>query len=161
GSVTDPLAARVPGAMVTLLNVTGQRVADTRTDSDGRYTFQRIAPGTYQLKAHADELVSAAIDPFIVQPGDAVVVDVALKVGLYEERVVTAAATEAPLSQVGASVTVIDEGTLEALGKPDVHEALRLVPGTSVVQSGARGTLTSVFVRGGTSSFTTILIDDV
>jgi vitamin B12 transporter len=161
GSVTDPLGARVPGAMVTLLNVTGQRVADTRTDTDGRYTFPRIAQGTYQLKAHADELVSAAIDPFMVQLGEAVVVDVALKVGLYEERVVTAAAIETPLSQVGASVTVIDEGTLEALGKPDVHEALRLVPGTSVVQSGARGSLTSVFVRGGTSSFTKILIDDV
>ena len=47
--------------------------------------------------------------------------------------------------------------TLDTLGKPDVLEALRLIPGVSLVQSGARGGVTSVFVRGGNSNFNKVL----
>src|SRR5262249_4517554 len=47
------------------------------------------------------------------------------------------------------------------LDKPDVLEALRLVPGAQVVQVGARGGLTSLFVRGGSSNFNKVLIDGV
>ena len=62
-------------------------------------------------------------------------------------------------SQTGAPVTVIDSATLEALNKPDVLEALRLVPGAQIVQVGQRGGATSLFLRGGNSNFTKVLID--
>jgi iron complex outermembrane receptor protein/vitamin B12 transporter len=42
-----------------------------------------------------------------------------------------------------------------------VLEAIRLVPGTSVVQTGARGGATSVYTRGGASNFNKVLIDGV
>ena len=80
--------------------------------------------------------------------------DVSLQIGqLRQDVLVTATATAIPASQVGASVTVIDRDTLDALAKPDVLEALRLVPGTNVVQIGARGGITSLFVRGGNVEF--------
>jgi hypothetical protein len=50
---------------------------------------------------------------------------------------------------------------LDALAKPDVLEALRLVPGAQVVQAGQRGAVTSLFVRGGASNFNKVLIDSV
>jgi outer membrane cobalamin receptor len=64
-------------------------------------------------------------------------------------------------SQVGASVTVLDARLLDALGNTDLLESLRAVPGVEVVQTGARGGLTSLFVRGGASNFNKVLIDGV
>ena len=42
-----------------------------------------------------------------------------------------------------------------------VADALRLVPGFSVVASGGRGALTSLFPRGGESDYTLVLVDGV
>jgi outer membrane cobalamin receptor len=89
-------------------------------------------------------------------------VDVSLQIGaLQQDVVVTAAATELPQSQVGAQVTVIDRAALDNLGKVDVLEAIRTAPGLQVVQTGARGGATSLFLRGGNSSFHKILVDGV
>ena len=66
-----------------------------------------------------------------------------------------------PQAQIGAPVTVIDSVTLETLGKPDVLEPLRTVPGAQVVQTGGRGGITSLFVRGGSSNFNKVLVDGV
>ena len=73
----------------------------------------------------------------------------------------TAAATDLLPSQIGAPVTVLDSTTLDLLGKTDVLEALRLVPGASLVQAGARGGVTSMFIRGGNSNFNKVLIDGI
>src|SRR5262249_54732703 len=80
---------------------------------------------------------------------------------LEQALVVTASASEIPQSQTGAPVTVIDTQLLDALNKTDVLEALRLVPGSQVVQTGARGGLTSMFIRAGASNFNKVLIDGV
>jgi iron complex outermembrane receptor protein/vitamin B12 transporter len=87
-------------------------------------------------------------------------VDATLQVSPLQQSVlVTAAATDISQAQTGAPVTVIDSTTLATLNKPDVLEALRLVPGAQVVQTGARGGTTSLFIRGGNASFNKVLID--
>ena len=47
------------------------------------------------------------------------------------------------------------------MNKPESAEALRLVPGAQVQQTGARGGQSSLFVRGGASNFTKVLVDGV
>ena len=160
GAVLDPLAARVPGATVTLLH-DGHATAETQADAHGHFGFAHLAPGRYQLSASAPGFQPRTLDPFVVGTGAALTVDVTLQLGLQEDVVVTASATATPASQVGSAVTVVDHTTLDALATPDVSEALRLAPGTNVAQSGARGALTSLFVRGGASNFTKVLIDGV
>jgi vitamin B12 transporter len=76
-----------------------------------------------------------------------------------EPVVVTATRLPTPLAAVTASVTVLDGATLRARGIRGVSEALRDVPGLSVVQQGSYGGLTSVFVRGGESDYVKVLID--
>ena len=89
-------------------------------------------------------------------------VDVSLPLGPLETDVtVTAAANDVLPSQIGAPVTVLDAHTLNVIGKTDVLEALRLVPGSSLVQTGGRGGTTSVFIRGGNSNFNKMLIDGI
>jgi vitamin B12 transporter len=74
---------------------------------------------------------------------------------------VTATQTEVPLKETAASVTLIDEKTIEEKHLTTVEEVLREVPGLTVVQQGGPGATTSVFLRGTNSNHALVLIDGV
>ena len=161
GSIVDPLGARVGGAQTKLL-LDGNAVRDGAADSRGDFKFDGLAEGRYRLEVSAPGFQTRTTDPVFVGRGASVNLEVALPIGPLEQNVsVTAAATDVLPSQIGAPVTVLDASTIAMLGKPDVLEALRLVPGVSLVQSGARGGVTSIFVRGGNSNFNKVLIDGI
>jgi len=75
--------------------------------------------------------------------------------------VITATRVDSRIGSDVASVTVLDGDTLRARGIRDVAEALREVPGATVVRSGSVGALTSLFMRGGESDYVRLLIDGV
>ena len=159
GVVLDSLGARVAGAAVTL-NGEGAETADTKSDAEGAFTFRNLAPGRYQVTATAQGFQPRTSEPVYAGPGTRASVEVVLEVGpLQQDIVVTAEAGGVLQSQTGAPVTVIDSAMLDALNKPDVLEALRLVPGAQIVQVGQRGGGTSLFLRGGNSNFTKVLVD--
>jgi iron complex outermembrane receptor protein/vitamin B12 transporter len=159
GSVLDPLGARVGGATVALV---GGAAVETMSNADGTYAFTSVAPGRYQVVARAQGFEASSSDTIYVAPGAAVSLDLTLQLGpLQQAVVVTANASEVQQAQTGAPVTVIDAATLTSLNKPDLHEALRLVPGSQVQQTGARGGTASMFVRGGSSNFTKVLMDGI
>ena len=159
GQVMDTLGARVPGASLTLTRDSA-RVADGTSGADGAFTFPNLAAGRYQVTATAPGFQPRTTDPVYAGPGARVSVEVVLDVGpLRQEVVVTAEAARVLQSQTGAPVTVIDSATLAALNKPDVLEALRLVPGAQISQTGERGGVTSLFLRGGNANFAKVLID--
>jgi outer membrane cobalamin receptor len=56
---------------------------------------------------------------------------------------------------------VISGADLRARGVTRVSDALREVPGATLVQSGSYGAVTSLFLRGGESRYTKVLIDGV
>ena len=76
-----------------------------------------------------------------------------------DEIVVSAHRLKRPAHEVGSSVTVIDREDIERRKKTTVLELLRSVPGLAVVQGGGPGRTASVFVRGGNSSHTLVLLD--
>src|ERR1043165_3464327 len=78
-----------------------------------------------------------------------------------EKMVVTAARAPLALGDLPASVTVLQGADLRARGVTSVSDALREVPGVAVVRSGSFQGVTSVFTRGGQSSYTKVLIDGV
>jgi len=161
GTVVDPLGGGVPNATVRLL-LDGRTIKESHTGSQGEFAFEALAAGRYRLQATADGFQVRLTDPAFLGTGGRLSVQVSLPLGPLESDVtVSAAATELLPSQIGAPVTVIDARTLEAIGKTDVLEALRLVPGNAVVQTGGRGGVTSTFIRGGNSNFTKIIIDGV
>lgn len=158
GTVVDSLDGVVPGASVKLLR-DGQQAAQTTTDGRGEFAFQSLTEGRYQVEATAAGFETRRTDPaFAGSP----VVRITLQIGpLQQDVVVTAAAIELPESQVGSAVTVLDAETLRNLGKVDVLEPLRTVPGVQVVQTGPHGGTTSLFVRGGNANFNKVLVDGV
>jgi vitamin B12 transporter len=75
--------------------------------------------------------------------------------------VVSASKIPKPASTLTQPVTVISGDELRARGVTRVSDALREVPGASIVQSGSHGSVTSLFLRGGESRYTKVLIDGV
>ncbi|MGW8311016.1 MAG: TonB-dependent receptor plug domain-containing protein [Thiogranum sp.] len=75
--------------------------------------------------------------------------------------VVTATRIATPESELGSSVTVITSDDIQRRQYKSVPEALRMVPGVDVVQSGGVGQQTSVFLRGASSSHTLLLVDGI
>ena len=75
--------------------------------------------------------------------------------------VVSATRTETPLDLSPSSVTVITSDDLEQKQTQRVADALREVPGLSIVQTGTPGQLTSVFTRGLRSEHTQVLLDGI
>ncbi len=76
---------------------------------------------------------------------------------------VVVSATKSPVSrdQLTQSVTVISGDELRAHGVARVSDALQLVPGVTVAQNGSFGSVSSLFLRGGESRYTKVLIDGV
>ncbi|HXX76498.1 MAG TPA: TonB-dependent receptor [Nitrospiraceae bacterium] len=75
------------------------------------------------------------------------------------EVVVSATKTEIPVKQVTSAVEVITGEQMQQRKIKTVAEALRWAQGMAVFQSGGPGTVTSVQMRGGTSTQTLVLID--
>ena len=161
GTVVDTLGARLDGAALTLLRE-GQKVQDGKSGSDGTFSFTGLTPNRYQVQASMPGFQSKTSEAVFIGQGGRIVIEMTLEIGpLQQDVVVTAGATEQLQSRTGAPVTVIDEKTLEAINKLDVLEALRLVPAAQIVQVGQRGGPTSLFLRGGESNFTKVLIDGI
>lgn len=78
-----------------------------------------------------------------------------------KELVVTATRTPTAADAVVSSVTTITGDELRARGVRFVQDALRDVPGASVVQVGSYGGVSSLFLRGGESDYVKVLIDGV
>ena len=77
------------------------------------------------------------------------------------EVVVSATRFDIPLDQSPASVSVITSQDIEQKQIQRVSDALREVPGLSVVQTGTAGQLTSVFMRGLPSEDMQVLLDGI
>lgn len=78
-----------------------------------------------------------------------------------EPVVVTATRIETPIEEVTTSISVITAEDIEEQQADTVLGVLRNVPGLDVVQTGSRGTQTSVFIRGSESDQVLVLVDGV
>ncbi|MBI5601658.1 MAG: TonB-dependent receptor [Gemmatimonadetes bacterium] len=72
--------------------------------------------------------------------------------------VVTATRVETAV-RAPASVTVLSGDSLRARGLVHLTDALRLVPGVSVVTASSHGSQASLFVRGGQGNYVRVLLD--
>ncbi len=161
GRVVDPLGGSISNAGVTLLQ-NNKEVGKTKTGQDGGFEFSDLGAGRYSIHAEATGFESQNSPPAYVSDGGASDLDVILHIGpIRQEVVVSATGTEVPESQVGASVSVLDQNQLEKTNALDVLDALQTIPGMQVVETGQRGGTTSVFVRGGDADFNKVLIDGI
>ena len=159
GTISDSLGAVIPKAQVELIT-NHKVVASLAADGEGRYEFHDVSAGRHQVRASAPCFDVTASTPFYVGPDATANIDLLLAIGVVSQAVtVTATGTPTPEAQVGASITLLSKD--EYSDKLDVHEALRLLPGAQVTQTGQRGGLAELFVRGGNSDANKVLIDGI
>ena len=159
GRVTDERGARVPGAEVRLRSRAGIRLF-ARTDEDGVYAFNGLAPGEYILEVTARGFAVATSEELRMERGQKAERDFALSVeALNENVVVVAAGTPQRADEVSKAVTLVGEEQIEARRELTLSEALRGTPGLRVQQQGSYGTITSLRLRGQRNYDTAILLD--
>ncbi|MGI9104917.1 MAG: TonB-dependent receptor [Pyrinomonadaceae bacterium] len=160
GRVADAQGAGVAGAIMTLYARAPQLRLTTRTDENGAYRFERLAPGEYLLEADARGFAPATAHKVRVERGQAAMLDVSLEVaGVRAEIVVTAADTPQPIDEVSKAITTIGAREIEARDEYLIPEALRQVPGVRVQQLGGPGAFVSIKTRGLRNQDTAILFD--
>ena len=157
GTVVDPNGDALPRATVRLLDSAGSEVERTLTDSQGRFRFADLPDAQYTLEA---ELVGFQTVSTQLRPGAGVKITLPLA-PVREQVVVTATRTDAPSSQLAASLSVTTAQEMESRALLHVSEALRLMPGATVVRTGGLGGATSLFVRGGESDYNKVLLDGI
>ena len=155
GTVTDQSGRPVPRATVQVVAADGTPAASTFTDADGAFRIEH-APDGCRVQASLTGFVTAT------QACSAGAMTFALSVAPVAEHVIVSATrTEAPAGQVGSASTVFDAAEIARRQEPMVSDLLRDAPGASVVGTGAPGGVTSLFVRGGESNYTKVLLDGV
>src|SRR5579859_4411725 len=78
-----------------------------------------------------------------------------------EPTVITVTGQATPLSATAAPVVVLTRQQIEDAHSEDVIDLLRQLPFLFVAQSGARGELTTVTLRGGKPNFTLVMFDGI
>jgi outer membrane receptor protein involved in Fe transport len=159
GEIVDTSGAPLPRASVEIRDDQGRLIAATQTNSRGQYALD--LPRKYTLSVILAGFASVK-DRIVEVPGETSLQPLTLQISPHQEKVVvTATRTETPLSLVGSSVTTISGDELSLKGTSSVSDALREIAGISVVQSGGVGKVTSLFLRGGESDYTKILVDGI
>jgi outer membrane cobalamin receptor len=159
GRVVDPDGRPVPGATILLIGAASPRT--TVTNALGEFMLVSPDAGRFELRV---AVPGFRAEPIVVDAsaerrhlGD-IGVDVS---AVTESVVVSAAQVEIPLTQAASSVTVIAGDELVGRQVHTIADALKSVPGMTVVRYGGQGALTSIFPRGGESDYTLVLIDGV
>jgi len=159
GTVTDPSGATVKGATIVLMNG-AQYVATTVSTADGSFQFETGQAGRFYLIITAQSFHQLEPPIFYAGPTDNIERTLVMEPEYVRQSiVVTATGTPTPQQQTSESTSVLT--VLDLGNAPDFTSGLRLMPGTSVVQTGQRGAQTSLFVRGGPSDANLILVDGV
>jgi vitamin B12 transporter len=162
GKVTDAQGQSVPNAKVAALQ-DGKEVVNTTSDAQGAFELNVPAAGRYDVEVNAQGFAPVTVPQVLSEAGKTTEMPaVSLAIGpLTQNVVVSATGTSIPVTQVGASVSVIDQDQIQTLDKLDVLENLRLIPGAQIVQTGQRGGTTSLFIEGGNSDFNKVLVDGI
>lgn len=161
GTVANPNGNPLPGIRLLLLDEQGEVSARATTDNEGRYGFGKLIPQTYLIFVRESGFAQQRIQ-VRVEPAADSLQDFRLELEtLTEHVVVTATRTETSTSLVGNSVTVLSEKAIDARKALQVPDLLRVTPATNVLQVGGRGSLTTIFVRGGESDYNKVLLDGV
>jgi outer membrane cobalamin receptor len=158
GRVVDPEARPVRDARV--LVVCGSSVeASTITNGDGAFDLDATAARGCELRVAAEGLSGT---PLPLDPNATDLGTISLAVSaIAEDVVVSAAQVEVPISQTPSAVTVITGAELRARQLTTIADALREIPGLSVVRTGTAGAVTSVFPRGGESDYSLVFVNGI
>ncbi|MGH9537753.1 MAG: TonB-dependent receptor [Terriglobales bacterium] len=158
--VVDPRSSAVPGAQVELFHGdTSTAIGVQTTSVDGVAVFRGLDSPPYRARVLSPGFAEQEVD---IPASGAEPVTVRLRLAPAAETVtVSATRTPLPASSAGADVESLSGGQLEVMRPVAADDALHFLPGAIVSTAGQRGGLSSLFVRGGDSTYNKVIVDDV
>ena|GEM_PF-236212 len=179
GTVSDPNAAVVPGATVTVTSVDTGLVKTATTNDDGQYTVAFLQPGSYNIRIEKTGFAPVTRENIQLEVAQTAGIDFTLSVTGGEVQV-NVGSDETPILQTETSnlETTIERRLIEDLptGERNIFSFVNLVPGTidtgaalpnnalsgPIGSFGNRNFFDSNFsVSGGRASTNDILLDGV
>ncbi len=94
GTVSDPLGAVVPDAIVKAKLLDTGLELSTRTDDEGRYAIENVPAGLYDVQVDAPNFKTSIVVAVVVTPSTATVCDVPIEPGSVSETVTVTAAAD-------------------------------------------------------------------
>ena len=121
----------LPAALVVL---DGTGISAT-TGTDGAFAIDGVPAGAYRLTVTRDAFAPLT-SPVTVVAGQPVLLDLRLPVLQFEESVVvTATQTERAVTEVAASVTILDAESIEASSARNLQDLLRRTPAIDLAET--------------------------
>jgi vitamin B12 transporter len=157
--VVDPQDAAIAGAEVQLFK-SGKPapVAVQITSAEGLVTFREAAATSDHLQVLAPGFAAETAN--LSSSTETITIKLRLATAA-ETVVVTATRTPVPSQAAGADVDTLSGGQLETMQPVAADDAMRFLPGAVVNTYGQRGGLSSLFVRGGESTYNKVIVDGV
>ncbi|HTG72597.1 MAG TPA: carboxypeptidase regulatory-like domain-containing protein [Terriglobia bacterium] len=160
GTVLDPQGGGVPNAQVKLYVRENGLQLNATSDPQGRYRFQRLAPGEYVVEAEAEGFARTAPQSIQLETGRTLNLEIPLKLaGVAQEIVVTAAGSAQPGEETSKAISTVGWQEIQARDEFSIAESLRMIAGLRYQQLGGPGSFTSLKTRGLRNEDTAILID--
>lgn len=114
GKATDESSAALPGVTVTARNAATGLERLQVTNEQGRYYFQLLPAGSYEVKAELEGFGTVQLTDVVIQVGSSRELDFALKIAAVEE-IITVADVAPLVRTTPAGGTVISQEELETL----------------------------------------------
>ncbi|HEY8459774.1 MAG TPA: TonB-dependent receptor, partial [Blastocatellia bacterium] len=159
GTVVDETSAVIAGASVEVKNTDTNLTKTLATDSDGRFVFLQLPSGRYVLTVSKQGYATLAQENLNLTVGQAINLNLSLKVSSVQERVTVTAAPAIDTLRIESSSTLneIAISRTPVLGRK-FEDLLTLTPGVSITQgpdgdeinfNGQRGIFNNVSLDGG------------
>jgi vitamin B12 transporter len=160
GTLLDSSGAGIPGVRITaqLENALSSAPLTTTSANDGAYSLA-LPPGRYHLQFTHESFVPRDFT-MDFSAAQLRTLDLRLELQPLSASVVVTAQAEPALAQeTSASVTVITRDEIEKRQAVPLTDVLLYTPGVSVDRTGPEGGLAGVFLNGGNSYQTKVLVD--
>jgi outer membrane cobalamin receptor len=157
--VVDPQSAVVAGAQVVLLlRGSTTPAAVGITSGEGLVVFREVQSEPYQVRVLVPGF--AAKTAGVTPSAEMVTVELGLAPAA-ESVVVTATRSPVLTEAAGADVESLSGGQIQVMNPVSADDAIRFLPGAVVNTAGQQGGLSSLFVRGGDSTYNKVIVDGV
>ena len=161
GTVTDPSGAAIAGAMIAAQPAAaGGSGASTKSAADGEFSLA-VVPGKYRITVSARNFAPVEKD-FALNFGSTARFNVRLELAILSSNVIVGAEAEPePAADVVSPVDVLTASDIEREQQIWLTPLLATAPGVAFSQLGPEGGSTSLFLDGGNSNYTRVMIDGV
>ncbi|MGB8495121.1 MAG: TonB-dependent receptor [Candidatus Acidiferrum sp.] len=160
GTLTDPSGAGIGGVQVTaqLAGAASSQLWSATSTADGAYRIS-LPPGRYVIHFSRDPFASRTFT-WDLSPGESRTVDLRLALERLSSSVVVTAEAEPVLRpQSTAPTDVLTREVIDQRQSVSIPDLLQFSPGVAFARTGANGGTASLFLDGGNSNFTKVLVD--